>query len=56
MKELYLVLFDRTTNKTFKKFFVTEFQMDKFKRKLKYSRKLQVIKDSREDYFVDYML
>ena len=48
--KLYLVLFDRTTNKTFKKYFNCEFEMDKFIRKLEYSSKLQVVKDSRDDY------
>lgn len=52
--ELYLVLLDKETLKQFKKYFKTEYEMDKFKRKLKYSKKLCIIKDSREDYFIDY--
>ena len=48
MKELYLVLFDITTHKEFKKYFASEFQMDKFKKKLHYSTKLYIIEDSRE--------
>lgn len=48
MGELYLILYDITTNKEFKKTFASEFQMDKFKRKLHYSQKLYIIKDSRE--------
>ena len=51
--KLYLILYDRTTSKTFTKYFKCEFDMDKFIRKLRYSNKLQVIKDSREDYY-DY--
>lgn len=48
MNDLYLILFDITTFKEFKKHFASEFQMDKFKRKLHYSKKLYIIKDSRE--------
>lgn len=48
MKELYLVLLDITTYKEFKKYFASEFQMDKFKKKLQYSTKLYIIEDSRE--------
>lgn len=53
MNKLYLLLMDRTTNKQFFKYFDTEFQMDKFKRKLKFSKKLVIIEDSREMIF-DY--
>lgn len=48
MNELYLILYDTTTNKEFKKTFSCEWNMDKFIRKLHYSRKLYIIKDSRE--------
>ena len=48
MNELYLVLYDTTTKKEFKKYFHSEFQMDKFIRKLHYSTKLYIIEDSRE--------
>ena len=41
--DIYLVLHDLTTNKTFKKYFDTEFERDKFKRKLKFSKKLIVL-------------
>lgn len=51
---LYLVLYNRETKKQFTKYFETEFKMDKFKRKLKYSKKLFVIEDSRDIYFPDY--
>ena len=53
MNNLYLLLMDLTTNKQFFKYFETEFEMDKFKRKLKYSKKLIIIEDSREMMF-DY--
>lgn len=53
MNKLYLLLFDITTRKEFFKYFETEFEMDKFKRKLKYSKKLFIIEDSREMIF-DY--
>lgn len=51
--ELYLILYNSETNKQFKKYFKCEADMDKFKTKLTYSFKLFVIKDSREDYFLD---
>lgn len=53
MKKLYLLLQDLTTKKQFFKYFDSEFEMDKFKRKLKYSKKLIIIEDSREMIF-DY--
>lgn len=53
MSKLYLLLMDLTTNKQFFKYFDSEFEMDKFKRKLKYSKKLIIIEDSREMIF-DY--
>lgn len=46
--KLYLLLMDLTTNKQFFKYFETEFEMDKFKRKLKYSNRIMLIEDSRE--------
>lgn len=51
---LYLVLYNRETKKQFTKYFDTEFEMDKFKRKLNYSKKLFIIEDSRDIYFLDY--
>lgn len=53
MNNLYLYLLDITTNKKFFKYFETEFEMDKFKRKLKFSKKLFIIEDSRE-MILDY--
>ena len=52
--KLWLLLLDKTTMKQFKKYFDTEYDMDKFIRKLKYSDKLYVLKDSREYYDIDY--
>ena len=51
---LYLVLLDKKTMRQFRKYFNCEFDMDKFIRKLQYSNKLCVLKDSREEYFIDY--
>lgn len=51
--KLYLLLQALTTKKQFFKYFDTEYEMDKFKRKLKYSKKLVIIEDSREMMF-DY--
>lgn len=53
MKKFYLLLQDTLSHKQFFKYFDTEFQMDKFKRKLQYSKKLIIIEDSREMIF-DY--
>ena len=51
--KLYLLLQNTETNKQFVKYFDTEFQMDKFKRKLKYSKRIIIIEDSR-DMVYDY--
>lgn len=51
--KLYLLLQLVESGKQFFKYFDTEFEMDKFKRKLKYSTKLILIEDSREMVF-DY--
>ncbi len=53
MNKLYLLLQVVDTKKQFFKYFETEYDMDKFKRKLKYSKKLFIIEDSREMIF-DY--
>lgn len=53
MNKLYLVLFNRETKKQFTKYFETEFAMDKFKRKLYFSKRLFVVEDSRDIYFPD---
>lgn len=44
--KIYLVLYNKETNKQFLKYFDTEFEKDKFKRKLKYSNKIFVVEDS----------
>lgn len=46
--KLYLLLQNIETKKQFFKYFETEYEMDKFKRKLKYSNKIMIIEDSRE--------
>ena len=51
--KLYLVLFNREAKKQFTKYFDCEYDMDKFKRKLYYSKRLFVIEDSRDIYFPD---
>ncbi len=48
MNKLYLLIMDLRTNKQFFKYFETEYEMDKFKRRIKYSNKLMIIEDSRE--------
>lgn len=51
--ELYLILYNLETNKQFKKYFKCEADMDKFKRKLKYSFRIHLLKDSRDNYFIE---
>lgn len=51
--KFYLLLQDLATKKQFFKYFDSEWDMDKFKRKLKFSKKLIIIEDSREMIF-DY--
>lgn len=46
--KLYLLLQDITSGKQFFKYFETEYEMDKFKRKLKYSKRIMVVEDSRD--------
>ena len=46
--KLYLLLQVIETHKQFFKYFDSEYEMDKFKRKLRYSKKLMLIEDSRE--------
>lgn len=46
--KFYLLLMDVVNKKQFFKYFETEYEMDKFKRKLKYSSKIEIIEDSRE--------
>ena len=46
--KLYLLLQVIETHKQFFKYFDSEYEMDKFKRKLRYSNKLMLIEDSRE--------
>lgn len=53
MNKLYLLLQTIDSKRQFFKYFNTEYEMDKFKRKLKYSKKLIIIEDSREMIF-DY--
>ncbi|MBQ7798707.1 MAG: hypothetical protein IJ371_06260 [Clostridia bacterium] len=53
MKNIYLVIYDYSTDKYFKKHFETEYEKDKFKNKLMFSKKLVVVKDSAENYYLD---
>lgn len=52
MSKLYLLLQNIETNKQFFKYFNTEYEMDKFKRKLKCSKKIMIIEDSRDLSYV----
>ena len=42
---------NRETKKKFIKYFDTEFEKDKFKRKLYYSKRLMIIEDSSDIYY-----
>lgn len=52
--EMYLKLYSFKYKKTWIKKFTCEFDMDKFKRKLKYIKDIVVLEDSRELYYPDY--
>lgn len=41
---IYLTLIDLQTMKIFKKYFDTEWERDKFERKLRYSKRIKVLK------------
>lgn len=45
-RNIYLRLYDLEKNKEFIKHFDTEFEKEKFKRKLKYSRKLMITEEN----------
>ena len=47
---IYLELVDLKTMKIFKKFFDTEWERDKFARKLRYSKKLKVVGGNYETF------
>ena len=49
--KLYLLLQIIDTGKQFFKYFDTEYEMDKFKRKLRFSNKIILIEDSRDIYY-----
>lgn len=49
--EIYLILLDKETNKEFKKYFKCEFDKEKFKRKLRYSKKLIIIDENYTDNY-----
>ena len=54
MNKIYLLLYNKVTHKQFFKYFNTEYEKDKFKRKLYYSKKLMVIEDSTDINFDNY--
>lgn len=51
--KIYLVLYNRETKKQFIRYFTTEFEKDKFKRKLKFSKIIFVVEDSTDTVFTD---
>ena len=48
---LYLVLYNKEKRYTYTKYFDTEYQMDKFIRRMYYFKNLILIEDSRDIYF-----
>lgn len=46
MNTIWLEIYDITTKKSFKKYFACEYDKNKFKNKLRFSKKLIVIRDS----------
>lgn len=48
---IYLRLYDLEKNKEFIKHFTSEFEKDKFKRKLKYSRKILIVDENNTDNY-----
>jgi hypothetical protein len=49
--KIWLVLLNVDTLKRFTKYFETEYEKDKFKRKIRYLNKLIVIEDSSDIYY-----
>lgn len=49
--KLYLILYNTEKKFQFTKYFETEFEMDKYKRKIKYIKNLLLIEDSRDIFF-----
>lgn len=52
-KDIYLILYDLITNKSFRKYFDTEYDKEKFKRKLKFSKKIRVLEDSCDNKYME---
>lgn len=48
MNKIYLLLYNIETHKQFFKYFDCSYDKEKFKRKLKYSKKIMIIEDSEE--------
>lgn len=49
--ELWLLIYNNENKTSFKKHFKSEYSMDKFINKLRYSKKLYVLKDSRDELY-----
>lgn len=49
--KLYLILYNKEKKFQFTKYFETEFEMDKYKRKIPFIDNLLLIEDSRDIYF-----
>ena len=51
INKLYLLLYNKVVKQRFVKYFETEWEMDKYLRKLKFSKNIFLIEDSRDVYF-----
>lgn len=51
--KIFLVIYNREKKFQFTKYFETEFEKDKYKRRIKYVPALFIIEDSTDIYFTD---
>ena len=51
--KIWLVLYNRETKRYFTRYFETEFQKDKYKRKIKWIPTLFIVEDSTDIYFTN---
>lgn len=52
MSKIYLVLYNIETNRRFVKYFDCEYDKDKFKRKVKFSKRIFIIEDSTDINYI----
>ena len=52
LNKIFLVLYNIETGRSFTKYFECEYDKDKFKRKIKFSKKIFVIEDSTDINYI----